>query len=125
MLIQPEDVTGYTAFDVVKNREPEKLTFDIVQAQQDIFQYCGHKFTDAKYSTLPDEVKLAFIKVTEYYALINSDESIVKGIKSEKIGDYQYQIGEGRAQTISLSNMLYEHVLQAGKSGTRFRMRSI
>lgn len=124
-MIEPADLIGYTAFDVVKQRATEALKFDIIQAKQDIFAFTGQTFTDPKYApTLPDEVKLAFIKVAEYYALVNSDESLVKGIKSEKIGDYSYQVGEGKLQSFSLDNLLAGHII-LGKSGLRFRMRSI
>lgn len=124
-LISANDVINYTAFDSVKNRATYQLDFDIVQASQDIFKYCGHKFEDtAKYFPLPTEVKLAFIKLAEYYALINSDEGITKGIKSEKIGDYQYQVGDGKIQTVSLDSLLSEHVQSTGQSGFKFKMRS-
>lgn len=125
-LITAADVTGYTAFDSVKTRTPAALDFDIIQAQQDIFAFAGHKFTDAtKYNPLPGEVKLAFIKVAEYYALVNGDESFAKGIKSEKIGDYQYSVGEGKLQSFSLANLLDGHIQATGKSGFRFGMKSL
>ena len=125
-LISTNDVIDYSVFDVVKNRGVALLTYDIIQAQADIFDFVGHKFDDqTKYANLPEEVKLAFIKVAEYYALINSDESAVKGIKSEKIGDYSYSLGDERKQTFSLSTLLSGHVQSTGKTGLRLRFRGV
>lgn len=122
-MITPKDVTDYTAYEGVKNRTEPQLKFDIVQAKEDIFKYCGHDFSN--YPELPEEVKLAFIKVTEYYALINSDESIIKGIKSEKLGDYSYTLGDGEKQELKIGNLLHKYVEETAQKGTKFRMRSL
>lgn len=121
-MITPQEVKEYTSFDSVKNRDDEKIHFDIVQAKQDIFKYCGHRFTT--YQQLPDEVKLALIKLTEYYALINSDEGIAKGIQSESLGNYSYSIGE-KTYKMNLKSLLDDYVENTSKRGTRFRMRSL
>lgn len=128
-MISPQDVKDYTVFASVKERTNPQMEMDILQAQQDIFSFAGHKFDDAiKYATLPVEVKLAFIKLTEYYALTNSDESLAKGIKTEKIGDYSYTIsdnGSSSAQKFSLSTLLADHILSVGTKRMTFKMRSI
>lgn len=124
-MIAPEDVKEYTSFELVKERTDDQLKFDIIQAKRDIFKYCGHEFEDDEYNPLPEEVKLAFIKMAEYYALVNSDESIVKGIRSEKLGDYSYTLGDGKLYTISLDALLIDHIKSSGKKGTMFRMRSL
>lgn len=125
-MISPAEVKDYTVFDSVKERADVQLSMDIIQAQQDIFSFAGHKFTDEQYSTLPTEVKLAFIKLTEFYALTNSDESLAKGIKTEKIGDYQYSLGDGGTiQNFSLETLLSEHVQTTGQKRMRFKMRSL
>jgi hypothetical protein len=125
-MITPADVRSYTVFDAVKARTDALLNYDIIQAAQDVYQYCGHKFDDAVlYPTLPEEVNLALIKLTEYYALTNMDESRMKGYKSEKIGDYSYT-ADGSSTTISLSSLLASHVQTTGqRSSTKVRLKSI
>lgn len=127
-MISPSDVRAYTVFESVLARTDEQMLMDILQAKQDIFSYAGHKFDDPKYAVLPEEVKLAFIKLTEYYGLQNSDESIAKGIKTEKIGDYSYTISDNvnsSAQRFSLSTLLADHVMAVGSNRMTFKMRSI
>lgn len=123
-LITPVDVREYTAFSTVSDRRDDQLNFDILQAEQDIFDYCGHKFDDSEeYPTVPNEVSLSAIKLAEYYALINHDESFVKGIKSEKLGDYSYQLSDGETKHFSLSKLLKSHVKSTGTPGKTFKVR--
>lgn len=133
-MITPDDVKSYTSFRAVQERQNSQLEMDIVQAEADIFQFVGHEYTDReKYPldaqgnvTLPLRTKLAFIKLAEYYALVNSDESIAKGVKSESIGDYSYTMKDGESGTLSLKSLLSQDVSSStGKSGTRFRMVGI
>lgn len=125
-MITPQEVKDYTAFEDVKERDNEQMKFDIIQASQDIFTFAGHKFTDSKYAVLPEEVKLAFMKLTEYYALVNSDESITKGYTTEKIGDYSYTITNGSVvQKFSLHTLLSDHLQLVGENRIRFRLRSL
>ncbi|MNN44976.1 hypothetical protein D3C81_1592870 [compost metagenome] len=129
MIITPAEVRSYTAFDSVKARTDEQLEWDIVQASQDIYVFAGHDFTDPeKYpvDNFPKIVKLAFLKLTEYYALVNSSEAGTRGIVSEKIGDYSYQLGENSQvmQSFSLENLLAGHI-QGGKSGMTVKLRVV
>lgn len=120
-LITPADVREYTVFKVVKNRLDAQLSFDIIQAETDVFKVCGHKFIDPKYSPLPETVKLALIKATEFYALMNTDSNRMKGYKSEKIGDYQYTLDDGQSQTFSLQSLLADYIESTGQKSFRFR----
>lgn len=129
-LITAQDVIDYSVFARVKTRDPKLLDYDILQAETETFQIVGHKFDDAtQYPTLPEQAKLAIIKLTEYYALVNSDESMAKGIKSESIGNYSYTLSDGTTvQKPMLESLLSEYILPAGTgSGTkaRFKMRSV
>jgi len=125
-LITPEDIREYTIFDEVIERTDARLSYDIIQAQQDVFAFVGHRFELPIYTPLPEVVKLALVKVSEYYALINSDDSLVKGFKSEKIGDYSYTAGEGsETSSISLSNLLKDYVLPSAGGKLHFRMLSV
>lgn len=128
MLITPAQVKEYTEFEEVKNRPEPKLAKDILQAQIDVFKHVGHKFKESEYPTLPEEVELALIKLAEYYALINSDESIVKGYKSEKLGDYSYTLSDGTViDKPSITNLLAEYVKTGGSAQgkVRFRMGAV
>jgi hypothetical protein len=131
MYITPTDVKEYSEFGAVQNRPDSKLEKDILRAETEIFAYCGHRFDDAiKYpSGPPEEVKLAIILLAEYYALTSGDESMVKGYKSEKIGDYSYTLADGRTiEKPSISTLLVSHVIESGNIGgnqVRMRMRAI
>lgn len=124
MLVTPQEVRDYTPFETVKNRADAQLQMDILQAQVDVFDYCKHDFTDVKYTPIALEVKLAMFKLTEYYALINSDEGILRGIKSEKIGDYQYTLSDGTTQVFSISKLLFNFI-KDGEERKSVRIRTI
>lgn len=126
-LITPQKVIDYTEFDDVKERAPNKLESDILQAQIELFAKVGHRFEAPEYNPLPAEVELALIKLAEYYALVNSDESITKGYSSERIGDYSYTLANGT--TIHRPNidlLIAEYVQkQVVKRPVSFRMKAV
>ncbi|MEC1262511.1 DUF3199 family protein [Bacillus swezeyi] len=95
MLITPDEIIQYSVFEAVKNRPPELLRRDILEAEADIQQMTGHRFTDEKYYPLPEKARLALLQLAQYYALKNGDESLLKGYKSEKLGDYSYTLSDG------------------------------
>lgn len=126
-LITPTQVINYSEFDAVKARLPAKLQSDILQAEIEIFNKAGHKFTDSIYNPLPAEVELALIKLTEYYALVNSDESIAKGYTSERLGDYSYTLSDGtNISKPSIDLLIADYVVKAApKRPVSFRMRAL
>lgn len=94
-LISKDDVLGYTSIAKVTARG-DKLLQDITRAEKMVFEICGHQFTgtDATtglplYPTIPEDVKLATILWTEYYALKEIGKE-TEGIKSETLLDYAY-----------------------------------
>lgn len=95
MPITPAELKKYTEFEVVQNRSEDRLQYDIMEAAIYIDGFIEPKL--ATYATLPDKLCLALMKVAQFIALANSDESITKGYKSEKIGDYSYTMGDGGA----------------------------
>ncbi|MDP5273544.1 protein YqbG [Chengkuizengella axinellae] len=99
----------------MKNRTDLQIEFDLIQAETEIYRYVGHQFTEFE-NDLPDKIKLAFIKITEYYALINSDEGVIKGYQSESIGDYSYTIGMNPNQfsVTEFLKLLDEYVQEGG-----------
>lgn len=126
-LITPEQVIDYTEFDAVKARALTKLQSDILQAEIELFNKAGHKFSDSKYNLLPAEVELALIKLTEYYALVNSDESMAKGYTSERLGDYSYTMSDGtNISKPSIDLLIADYVVKVvPKRPVSFRMRSL
>lgn len=126
-LITPEQVVAYTDFESVKARAPSKLVSDILQAETELFTKAGHRFDVPAYIPLPAPAELALIKLAEYYALMNCDESVAKGYSSEKLGDYSYTLPDGR--TISkpaIDLLIAEYVQkQAPKRPVSFKMRAL
>lgn len=131
MLITPKDIRDYTTFNDVRRRTDYQLEFDIIMSEQEIFKYVGHDFSDiTKYPTIPDEVRVACIKLSEYNAMMNSDESFVKGYTSVNLaGELQYSLPDGgKIDQTYLQYLLHNHVNEAtssvsGDSKVTFRMR--
>lgn len=126
-LITPEQVSAYTEFETVKNRDPEKLASDILQSEIEVFSKAGHRFDTPAYVPLAAEVQLALIKLAEYYALVNSDESIAKGYTSERLSDYSYTLSDGRTVIKPAIDLLIaEYVIKpAPKRPVSFKMRTL
>ncbi|MGM0969443.1 MAG: protein YqbG [Bacillota bacterium] len=130
MLISPEDVRAYTVFESVKNRSDELLESDIIEAEAEVFKIAGHNFTSEKYQPLPEKARIALIKMAQFFALINGDESIIKGYKSEKIGDYSYTLADGNAiSKPDVYNLLIDFIEPIDPpedpASVRMRLRSI
>jgi len=126
MLITPSDLKAYSVFDVVKERPDELLEQDILEAEVEIESIVGHDFSE--YDTLPEKAKLALLKMSQFFALINSDESITKGIKSEKIGDYSYTLSDGQSiKKPDVYNLLKEYIkTEPSRIGSvNLRMRAL
>ncbi|AGK52029.1 protein YqbG [Bacillus sp. 1NLA3E] len=132
--ITAADVIGYTVFDKVKQRPPTLLEMDIIEADQEIKSIVGHTFNGVDtegnplYPALPPEVEIAYLKMAQFFALINSDESITKGYQSERIGDYSYTLANG--QTVrkpDVFDLLSAYIQEKEKTtgNTRMKMRSI
>lgn len=127
-LIVAQDIKDYTVFKKVKDRDPSLLLYDIIQAEKDVFKICNHKFDDPiLYATLPQEVKLALIKLAEYYALVNSDEARVKGIQSESLENYSYTLSNGSTVTKpDILTLLEDYMVGSPTKGRiRFRLGAI
>lgn len=125
-MITPQDIKDYSTFDVVKSRSDAQLQQDIIEAKAEIKRVCGHTFNDTeKYPTLPDEAKLAWIKLAQFYALVNSDESITKGITSETLGDYSYTLKDGT--TVNKPNVysLLADYVEKSVGKVKFRFGSL
>ncbi|WKL00904.1 DUF3199 family protein [Paenibacillus amylolyticus] len=124
-LITPQEIIDYTVFKKVKARAPQLLQMDILQAETEVFEEVGHDFSDATlYPVLPPAVRLALIQLGQYYALVNGDESIAKGIKSESIGGYSYTLDNGQIiSKASILAMLRKFKAQPVQGNVNMRMR--
>jgi hypothetical protein len=122
-MITAQEVKDYSVFQKVKDREDPHLQNDIIEALADIEMIVGHSFTD--YETTPERAKLAALKLSQFYALVNSDESMIKGIKAESLGDYSYTLSDGTTiQKPEVAHLLVDYVVKR-KGRTSFRMRGI
>ena len=121
MVITPLELKEYSAFEAVKERADTLLKLDILEAEANIQKQVEKPL--AEYVPLPAEIRLAVLKVAQYFALINSDESISKGFKSEKIGDYSYTMGDGSGLVPPDVSALLEDFAKVGESKTGFFMR--
>ncbi|MCY8413192.1 DUF3199 family protein [Bacillus spizizenii] len=130
LLITPDELKSYSVFESVKTRPDELLKQDILEATADIILKVGHDFSDAEYIPLPETVRLALLKLSQFYALINGDESIIKGYTTEKIGDYFYTLGDGSSlQKPDVYALIKDYVKPADPDlegiEAKVRMRSI
>lgn len=88
MLITPDEVIAYSVFDTVKARPEDLLQHDILEAETEIQSIVGHDFSGEKYQPLPEKVKLALLKLAQYFALIilmNLSSRAINLKKSETI----------------------------------------
>lgn len=126
MSITTEDLIAYTTFKKVQKRPKAQLEMDIIEAEIYINGKIDKQLED--YEELPNELKIAWLKVAQFYALINSDESMAKGYKSEKIGDYSYTLADGSSLSFPDISSLIEKFLPSdeNKSGSFFmRIRAL
>jgi Protein of unknown function (DUF3199) len=126
MFVTPDEVKAYSgAFPVVMSRDDDLVEKDILEAELDIKKQLGRPLTELE-GALP-EVQLAIQKLAQFYALINSDESIVKGYQSEKLGDYSYTLASGESiRKPDISNLLDDLLPVVNVTQkTRLRMRGI
>jgi hypothetical protein len=109
MSITPQELKDYSEFPTVKERDDKKLEFDILEAETYVEKELGKAITE--FTPLPKKLKLALLKVGQFFALVNSDESMVKGFKSEKIGDYSYTLSDGTSMTMpNIDNLISEYI---------------
>lgn len=131
-MITSDDVKSYSSFSAVQNRGNEQMEMDILEADAEIKSLVGHDFSDPKYDgAMPAELKLAYLKMAQYFALINSDESIVKGYKSESAGDYSYTLADngGSLQKPDIDSLISGYVDNSStlpsENVVKLRMRGI
>lgn len=123
--ITPQELIDFTPIDAIKNRSTTLLTYDILEATAEIDQICGHDFNDTTvYPSIPDAVKLAALKLSQYFSIVNSDESVIKAIKSQNIGDFSFS-SDG-VEKPSVMHLLRPYITSTPKTGNvRMRLSSL
>ncbi|TES56182.1 DUF3199 family protein [Halalkalibacterium halodurans] len=126
-LITPQDVKDYTTFPIVKNRPDKLLEDDILEAEIEIESVTGHRFTDPEFNPLPRPVKLAAIKLAQFYAVLNSDEDRARGVKQERFENYSYTFADGQnIQKPDIGFLLAKYIRKDDpERGVKMRMRII
>ena len=126
MSITPTDLKAYSVFEAVIERADDHLRMDILEAETYVRKKIPKPLEE--HDPLPETLRLALLKVAEFFALVNSDESIAKGIKSEKIGDYSYTLSDGSSASVpDVSDLLDEFIDKGALSGGNvfLRMRAL
>lgn len=109
MSITPQEIKDYSVFEDVIERSDALLEMDILEAETYIEGRLKKPL--GEFIPIPEKLRLALLKVAQYFALVNSDESIVKGYKSEKMGDYSYTLSDGSLMSIpDVSGLLDEYI---------------
>ncbi len=109
MSITPEELKAYSVFEAVIERPDNRLEKDILEAETYVRKKISKPLEE--HNPLPATLQLALLKVAEFFALVNGDESLVKGYKSEKIGDYSYTMADGSSMSIpDVSDLLDEFI---------------
>lgn len=122
--LTPTEVKDFTEIAQIKSLPDNKVGYAILEAESEVFAHCGHDFSDqTKYPTLPDPVKLAILKLSQFYCLQTFDEATLKAIKSQNIGDYSYST-DGLIKP-DTHNLLSNYVESFKGGNTRLRLGAI
>jgi hypothetical protein len=124
--ITPQDVKDYTDHSEVAGRSDAKLCVDISRAEAKIISITHNRFSDDKYPTIPEPVRLATILAAEAYAK-NAAERAKKQIKSETFDDYSYTLesSEIDLSSLDLDELLRDYVLPEDAGDTVLRLRKL
>lgn len=122
-VISPEQLRAYTSFKVVKKRPDNLLLQDIYEAEVHINAKLEKPLDE--HIPLPKQLELATLKIAQFFALINSDESRAKGIKSEKMSDYSYTLADGDELKLPDITVLLGDYAKKGKNTAPWRIRPL
>jgi hypothetical protein len=127
--ITPAEVKDYTTYDKVSARTDAKMLHDITRAESYLIDRFGNDFSDAaKFPSIPPDVKLAAILVTEVYsynAMLDPEKS---NVKSETFDDYTYtRSGDGSlsVDVLDLEPLMHNYAIQKPEGKTFMRMTAI
>lgn len=122
--ITPEELIDFTPIEAIKNTPLYILDYYVEEAEAEVIAYCGHDFTDKDlYPITPNLVKLATLKLSQYYAILNSDEATIKAVRSQSIGDLSFSY-DG-LQKPDIYHLLSKYRKVDGGGSVAFRLRSV
>ncbi|EHH5516362.1 DUF3199 family protein [Listeria ivanovii subsp. londoniensis] len=127
--ITSDDLIAYSDFDAVKERNPEKLEMDILEAEMDLQAELGKSLADITNKNLeetgfPKALKLALLRLSQFRALYNTNEAMQKGYSSEKIADYSYSLANGESINYpDVSNLIADYLDEKSTDKRKFRFR--
>ncbi|ECJ9718291.1 DUF3199 family protein [Listeria monocytogenes] len=127
--ITPEELITYSDFEAVRERKPEKLKMDILEAEMDLQAALGKSLVDIKSRRVeetgfPETLKLALLRLAQFRALYNTSESMQKGYSAEKIADYSYSLANGESINYpDVSNLIADYLDQKSTDKRKFRFR--
>lgn len=126
--VLPQEVRDYTDKQSVKNRTDEKLSVDILRAEQYVINYTHNRFENV---LLPDPVKTAVILIAEAYAAYAADLGTrTSTVKSESFDDYSYTAADtmyilGNLDLGPLLDDYIEFEQAKAKNAVTMRMRKL
>lgn len=123
--ITPDELIAYTTFPEVEERSPELLQEDIIEATAEVERVVGHDFSDAsKYPNgVPEPARIAYLKMAQFFALMNQDENVVKGILNEKVGNYTVQRADGSQEHYPpIEHLVSAYIEEENTGGVTLRM---
>lgn len=123
--ITPKDVIDYTDLDDVAKRSEEKLSMDILRAEAYIIDFTNNKFDGVE--TIPEDVKMADILLTEFYAHNQQSYSAAGALKSESYDDYSYTAGDNSIdiKKLGIDVLLKPYVVTAASAKLILNLRKL
>lgn len=132
--VMPEEVKAYSEYTQVQQRSTERLTVDIVRAEQYVISYTNNSF--AENEEIPQPVKTAVLLLAEAYAYnssaaIGADGKPTGGrrLKSETFDDYSYTAADGDdgidLDSLDVKLLLDPYVITKPRNGVTLRMRKL
>lgn len=124
--VKPDEVISYSSIDCVKKRMQTKLKFDIKRAQEYVVSFTHNQFPDEKYPTLPENVKMAIILLTELYAKQSEEKGKEKIASETWQDDYSYTLADTSDAddfaALNLSSLLSEYVIPVSSGKINMEM---
>lgn len=113
--VKPDEIISYSSIDCVKKRMQTKLKFDIRRAQEYVISFTHNEFSDEKYPSLPENVKMAIILLAELYAKQAEDKGKQKYSSETFQDDYSYTLAdtsdEDAFAALNLSSLLNDYII--------------
>ena len=121
----PDEVQDYTSFADVHDRDTDKLTTDIVRAEQMVIAYTHNNFSGDEYTEIPNTVKTAVILLAERFA--HSAYLMSRANKSETFDDYSYTANDSESTLadLGIASLLDDYVIDKTKNSVFMRLRKL